>query len=91
MISVAAVSVKASSAPAGTVVGALTLYNETGKVLPARFTLDKGAVGFFGVGSGGIITMAANLPIGFYPVVVSAVATSTEYWSEKKAVVIQVQ
>jgi hypothetical protein len=90
MINLSALSV-ASNAPAGTMVGSLTLYNETAQALPARFILDEGAVGFFRVGSGGIMTVTANLPVGFYAVVVRAVAVSTEQWSEKKSFVIKVQ
>ena len=91
MISLSAVSVKASTAPAGTVVSNLTLYNESGHALPAHFILDEGAVGFFGVSNGAIVTITANLPVGFYAVVVSAVAQATERWSEDKAFVIQIQ
>jgi hypothetical protein len=91
MLSLSSVSVKASNAPAGAIVGYLSLYNELAKPLPARFILDEGAVGFFNVSSGAIVTMTANVPAGFYPVVVSAVAVSTEQWSEDKTFVIQVQ
>ena len=92
MINLSAVSVKASKAPAGTIVGVLTLYNESVQPLPAHFILNAGAVGVFGLSSNGtIVTMTANLPVGFYGVTVTAVAQATEFWSEEGAFVIQVQ
>ena len=91
MIKLSAVSVKASKAPVGTAVGNLTLYDGSLKALPAGFILDEGAAGFFSVSNGAIVTVTANLPVGFYTVVVSAVAMSADQWSEEKTFVIQVQ
>jgi len=91
MINLSAVSAKASTGPAGTTIGFLTLYNESGHALNARFILDVASVGFFNISSGAIVTVSANLPVGFYSVVVSAVAVSTEQWSEDRTFVIQIQ
>jgi hypothetical protein len=46
-----------------------------GPSVAAHSILDEGAVGFFGISPrGAIITMTAKLPVGFFSVVVRAVA-----------------
>ena len=66
-------------APAGTVVGNLSLLNASGVAMQANFVLDDDCAGFFSVSGYNLVTMTASLPPGNYSVSVSAVGTKT-YW-----------
>ena len=57
-----------SKAAANAVVGALTLYDASGTVRGANFTLDMAAAGFFGISGNNLIAVRASVPVGFYGV-----------------------
>ena len=57
-----------SKAAANAVVGALTLYDNAGRVLTTNFTLDTDSAGFFGISGNNLIAVRASVPVGFYGV-----------------------
>ena len=58
-------------APAGAVVGILSLLNASGVTMQANFMLDDCA-GFFGISGNNLVTMNASLPPGNYSLSVTA-------------------
>jgi hypothetical protein len=77
-----------SKAAANAVVGALTLYDATGTVRGANFTLDTGAAGFFGISGNNLIALRASLPVGSYGVYASGNAEYTAQTDEAYFVIV---
>jgi hypothetical protein len=78
-----------TKAPAGTVVGTLTLLNASAVAMQANFLLDDNQAGFFGISGNNIVTESVSLPPGNYSVSVSAVGNKT-YWSARGCFTIKV-
>jgi hypothetical protein len=62
------------SAPVGTVVGALTVYDPDGTARQSYLSLTEGSAGFFRLSGNNIITMRTPMAAGVYTVKVRAVA-----------------
>ena len=79
MISLSQITVS-HTAPVATVVGVLSIRDNTGAPQPANFMLDGNAAGFFGIGgstgpsvfTANLITLRTNIPPGVYSVCVIA-------------------
>jgi hypothetical protein len=71
MLSISNVSVSAT-APAGTAVGVLTLFDSTMTSRQANFILTDDAAGFFGMTGTSLVTQQPSLPKGYYAVKVKA-------------------
>jgi hypothetical protein len=77
-----------STAPIGTVVGALTLFNASLAPMGANFILTEGCAGFFAISGNNLVT-SSLIPVGTYSVDVSAVGTKT-YWEDEGIFLITV-
>jgi hypothetical protein len=69
-------------APAGAVVGILSLLNASGVTMQANFMLDDDCAGFFGISGNNLVTMNASLPPGNYSLSVTGVGTKTHWKTE---------
>ena len=78
-----------TQATAGTVVGTLSLLNESLIPMTANFQLNEDSAGFFAISGYQIVTLASALPPGNYAVMVRGVGTKT-WWSEDGSYVITV-
>jgi hypothetical protein len=80
------------TAPIGTVVGALSLFDDDTSLLPANFALTKGAGGLFAVdGSNNLVTeWVAPVIAGYYSIRVRASAITKEFDSKAHFVVFVV-
>ena len=78
-----------TQAAAGTIVGTLSLLNESLAPMTANFQLDEGCAGFFAISGYQIVTLSSALPPGNYGVMLRAVGTNT-WWSEEGNYVITV-
>ena len=76
-----------SKAAANAVVGALTLYDNAGRVLTTNFTLDTDSAGFFGISGNNLIAVRASVPVGFYGVHVCGNAQNVAQTGEARVVV----
>ena len=77
-----------TTAPIGTVVGTLSLFNASLTSMGANFILNDGCAGYFAISGYNLVT--TNLiPVGNYSVLVSAVGTKT-YWDDQASFVITV-
>ena len=65
-----------STAPAGTVVGTLSLMDASNTMRAANFMCTKDAAGFFAIAGGKLVTVKTPTPTGTYPVKVKAVGTA---------------
>ena len=54
------------TAPAGTVVGTLTMLDETGTARKANYVLTEDAAGFFAISGASIVTLKTPIAAGFY-------------------------
>jgi hypothetical protein len=77
-----------TTAPIGTVVGGLTLFNAALAPMGANFILTDGCAGFFAISGNNLVT-SSLIPVGVYSVDVSAVGTKT-YWADEGTFVITV-
>jgi hypothetical protein len=71
-----------STAPIGTVVGGLTLFNAAVASMGATFILTDGCAGFFAISGNNLVTVSSPIPVGNYSVAVNAVGTKT-YWDDE--------
>jgi hypothetical protein len=78
-----------ATAAAGTVVGALALYNANAVAMQAEYILGEDSAGFFAVSGNNIVTMSPNLPVGNYCLEVVGVGKAT-YWKAKGYFVVTV-
>jgi hypothetical protein len=56
----------AKSAPVGTVVGTLTMFDEAGTARRANWLLEEDAAGFFAMSGASIVTLRTPVPAGQY-------------------------
>jgi hypothetical protein len=56
----------ASAAPAGTVVGTMTLLDANAAPLVAQYMLQEGSAGFFGISGAKIVTVRTPIQAGNY-------------------------
>jgi hypothetical protein len=56
----------AKAAPAGTVIGTLTMFDEAGTARRANWLLDEDVAGFFAMSGASIITLRTPIPAGQY-------------------------
>lgn len=76
-------------APAGTVIGQLALWNESGVNMASKFQLTETSAGYFGNSGNSLTTNRASIAPGFYSVRVRGVA-QMQPWEETGIFVIQV-
>ena len=68
-----------NNVPAGTVIGVLTAYDVSSKVIPCNFTLTKNSAGFFAISGNSLVTERALILAGIYSVRVHASGTTTRF------------
>ena len=71
--------IHSTTAPAGTIIGALTAYDASGAALVSQFELTKNSAGVFGVSGNNLVTERASIAVGNYSVRVHAVATNARF------------
>jgi hypothetical protein len=84
MISNLTVSTKA---PVGTMIGTLTLYDNTATSRIANFISDENSAGFFGINGTQLVTQRASIPPGYYGLQIYANAENVSLCGEAAFVV----
>ena len=69
----------AKAAPAGTVVGTLTMFDEAGTARRANWLLEEDAAGFFAMSGASIVTLKTPIPVGQYSINLTASAQFIRY------------
>jgi len=78
-----------TTALANAIVGNLTLFDQSGNKLNARFALTENSAGMFYLTGNVLQTYRASIKPGYYSVRVNGYSQATR-WSEKSVFVIQV-
>jgi hypothetical protein len=71
-----------TKAPAGAVIGAITVLDTDGTKRNANLALTEGVAGFFNVSGGNLVTLRAAIPPGFYSVYIQSSAQFVRYDDE---------